>query len=775
MNGTALLAEYRKSHAEKAFAELAQRYASLVFSTAKRRVGDASLAEEVAQSVFTRLAKSPPTVETDVELMGWLHRTTIHVAIDVWRSETRRKQREELAAAMQPAAPDPNPLWEELAPQVDEAVQKLGTADRQAVLLRYYGGKSMREVGLVLGVSEDAAKMRISRAIERLRGLLAERGVTCASATLGTLLTERLVEAAPATLMGSLGLAQLLQNSIPSASVVTTGMLPKLFLLMSKTKLSTAVIGLIALGLGFAGLRSVRQSSAMEETPSPTPLRVQTHESPRIQAAAASPNAIVGPGSPDDSTFETLKSELQAMLKEPSPTRGYPPPVLNQLLAKFGDRVREVVPILIDGTRSADSESRLWALSGLGSAMRIMRSHDLPEHYQAAFALARPVFGKVLEDEQEPDMPRLIALDGLVPVIPGTNGFPTTFPELDNESVQHVLSSLRPAKDREDGFRFTMIDVLAGRFVYNDDQAQLFVGALHSRLDHDKSEERLLAAYALATWPGSKPAEVKNELLAQLKAGSTYSFRAAQALGKLGSDAVDAVPELLAFAQAKREFSGGYADAALQAACRLQPELRTKYPEIDARLSREEAALLDPGPKSISQRELVTRLASASEGPEFQKMLLDGFQRSSPSELSAILQSFEALLPQVGGEERSALESFLGQARLISSDNPEGKTTPPIPSPASLLVNARVLLTDISHPQEAAIERALDHFFEQRGTTIGQAPASIGQWLEHYAALSSSLREIDPNFQRQWRQSLLKSTPWLDRHLPPEVPAPSNP
>src|SRR6266571_9535284 len=104
MNGTDLLVEFRATRAETAFSELVRRYTNLVYSVAKRRLSNDAQAQEVTQTVFIRLAKAPPNLRGDAELVAWLHRTTVHVSVDLWRSETRRRIREEKSISMQPAA-----------------------------------------------------------------------------------------------------------------------------------------------------------------------------------------------------------------------------------------------------------------------------------------------------------------------------------------------------------------------------------------------------------------------------------------------------------------------------------------------------------------------------------------------------------------------------------------------------------------------------------------------------------------------------------------------
>lgn len=217
MNGTELLAEFRKSRAETAFGELVRRYTNLVYSVAKRRLGNVCLAQEVTQTVFIRLARAVPVIGSDAELAAWLHRTTVHASIDQWRSEFRRRAREERALAMQ-TEHDPDSTWNEVSPLLDEILNQLNDGERHVILLRFFEHRSMRELGVVLGISEDAAKMRVSRAMEHLRAMFGERGVACATAALASLLVERAVEAAPAALIVTLATLQ-----IPAAATVAPG------------------------------------------------------------------------------------------------------------------------------------------------------------------------------------------------------------------------------------------------------------------------------------------------------------------------------------------------------------------------------------------------------------------------------------------------------------------------------------------------------------------------------------------------------------------------
>jgi RNA polymerase sigma factor (sigma-70 family) len=191
-----LLQRFTRNHAQDAFAELVRRHVNLVHSAALRQVRSPQLAEEVAQSVFADLANHAGKLKPDTILTAWLYQVTRHTAIDVVRKESRRQLREQIAVemnAMNAAAAN----WNQIEPLLDEAVSALDETDRAAVLLRYFENKSLREVGQQLGVSDDAAQKRVSRAVERLREFFAKRGVTVGAGGLVVVISANAVQAAP--------------------------------------------------------------------------------------------------------------------------------------------------------------------------------------------------------------------------------------------------------------------------------------------------------------------------------------------------------------------------------------------------------------------------------------------------------------------------------------------------------------------------------------------------------------------------------------------------
>ena len=216
MNDADLLRQYLEQSSEPAFAQLVDRYISLVYSAARRQVRDPGLAEEVTQSVFILLAKKAPTLLGRPSLAGWLHEATRFTASQAVRTEQRRHQREQKAMTTldDPHQPAGDPLWQRLAPQLDEAVASLGEADRGAILLRFFQAKSLKEVSAVLGTSEDAAQKRIARALEKLRLYFERRGVVASTSVLAGLLSTCAVEAAPAALTAAVNVG------IPAATAL---------------------------------------------------------------------------------------------------------------------------------------------------------------------------------------------------------------------------------------------------------------------------------------------------------------------------------------------------------------------------------------------------------------------------------------------------------------------------------------------------------------------------------------------------------------------------
>jgi RNA polymerase sigma factor (sigma-70 family) len=226
MNGQTdqdLLRAYSERRSEAAFAELVQRHIDFAYSAALRMVRDAHLAEDVTQCVFVALARNASQLADHPILVGWLHRTTQHLAANAVRSDVRRRAREQEAATMNElVSAEPSALWDHIAPHLDAALGELSETDRDAVLLRYFQGKSARAIAETLGTSEEAAQKRVNRAVERLRECFSKRSVTVGASSLAAVLTANAVQAAPSGLAAAISTTAALGATAFAGAAATT-------------------------------------------------------------------------------------------------------------------------------------------------------------------------------------------------------------------------------------------------------------------------------------------------------------------------------------------------------------------------------------------------------------------------------------------------------------------------------------------------------------------------------------------------------------------------
>ncbi len=260
-----LLRQFATAQSESAFATLVSRHTNLVYSAALRRVGNPQLAEEVTQAVFLILARKAHTLNDKTILPSWLYRTAGYVSGHAFKSELRRVQRES-EAFMQSLSPQTeSEVWSQIKPLLEEAVLRLGQADRDALVLRYFEGRDMKEVGALLGASEAAAKMRVNRALEKLRKYFSQRGVTATTALIAAAISTNSVSAAPAILAKTATVAALAKGAAASTTTLTLakGALKVIAWANAKTAVITGAAVLLAVGGGTA-LYETRQHVAAD-------------------------------------------------------------------------------------------------------------------------------------------------------------------------------------------------------------------------------------------------------------------------------------------------------------------------------------------------------------------------------------------------------------------------------------------------------------------------------------------------------------------------------
>jgi len=238
-----LLHDYVAIQSETAFRTLVERHVDMVYATALRQVGDAHLAEEATQAVFIALARKARGLSSSTILAGWLFRAAQFAAAKVQRTELRRKHWEQQAAQMEPNPSDSAVAWEQMAPQLNEALNELKEPDRDALILRFFESKSMAQVGSALGTTEGAAKMRVARALEHLRGIFQARGIAIPVTLLATALSTSATQAAPVGLAATITTSVLLKST--TIPLLTKGLL----LLMNWNARKLAITAIVVLSL----------------------------------------------------------------------------------------------------------------------------------------------------------------------------------------------------------------------------------------------------------------------------------------------------------------------------------------------------------------------------------------------------------------------------------------------------------------------------------------------------------------------------------------------
>jgi len=259
LNDSVLLKEYVEHGSEQAFATLVARHVNKVYSIALRHTRNAHQAEEITQAVFVLLARQSRQLGKQVILSGWLCRTARLSAVTFARSEIRRTRREQEAHMQSLLNESESEVWPQISPLLDAAMAGLSEADHDAVALRFFDGKSMKEIGAALGASEDATKMRVNRAVEKLRSFFTRRGIVCSAAALTAAISANAVQAAPIGLAVAVSTAAALSGT--TIATTATATVTKAIAMATTPKALIAGVAAVALTAG-VGMYVIQQVTA---------------------------------------------------------------------------------------------------------------------------------------------------------------------------------------------------------------------------------------------------------------------------------------------------------------------------------------------------------------------------------------------------------------------------------------------------------------------------------------------------------------------------------
>ena len=159
-----------------------------------------------------------------------------------------------------PSQPTNEEAWAQIAPLLDAAMLRLGEKDRNAIVLRFFENKNLREVGAALGATEDSARVRINRALEKLRKFFAKRGGCFSATVIATAVAANSVQAAPVGLAATISAAAV-KSSAVAASTLT--LVKGALKIMAWTKIKTTIVGsafvLLAAGTTTVTLKEIQK------------------------------------------------------------------------------------------------------------------------------------------------------------------------------------------------------------------------------------------------------------------------------------------------------------------------------------------------------------------------------------------------------------------------------------------------------------------------------------------------------------------------------------
>lgn len=520
MHDRQLIESYVQDGSQAAFAELVDRHLNLVYSVAWRKLGNPHDAEEISQIVLCQLARKARTLKPATDIAGWLYKAAVLESLNHLRRERRRHQREQEAGLMNLIAEDSNDSWQKIAPHLDDALMQLAEPDRLLILRRFFQRTQLNEIGRSLGLTEDAARMRINRILEKMRMLLARKGITCSSVMLGALLVNNGVQAAPLTVLKSV------QSAWPPAAATTAGSsaILTLLALMAKTKLKTlavvAFVLLLAATIGLSLFNNFRERRAARTASLPTDIPARPPDTARsARTFSHLPKPV--PASQKPGIQDAIANLWRVLREEPVDAQGrLTSSTVWNAMRQFGPDGQAAIPTLLEGLKDKNTmvqQCSVWGFHFLG--------HDADETI--------PNLVQIFRSETETHYNRVMAIEALVEM---GEGFSPRPPDISAISVA-IPDLVSLLQDKDIG----VSSAAAGALGRMGDKAKGAVPLLSQLLTYPVSLNDAKASYFNDGESVDDRARLER-LIPNLDRNLKIS--AIDALEKIGPDAQSAVPLL---------------------------------------------------------------------------------------------------------------------------------------------------------------------------------------------------------------------------------------
>lgn len=728
MNDGQLLRRFVHDGDDPAFRELADRHLGLVHATATRRVGDPHAAADISQAVFCLLVRKARSLFEVADLGGWLHRATCWKASEHNRAERRRRAREQVTAtlnpAMNPTASDDT--WKELAPILDVCLDRLDDADREIIFSRFYRRRPLREIGAELRLTEDAARMRVQRATERLRRLLVSSGATALTGlgatiprgvSLEELLSERLAMPIPGDLSARVFNAAS-EVTLPSAWLAGFGLPHGLRWLgwraASWVGGGLLVVGWVVLRLGQTGPDPTSTTPEASVPGRPATAAVEGLATTSAEVGAPPTTAVRFAEVAD---LEARLAPLWSVLKSTVPDLSHPPHDLRECVANLADQPEAVFDALswaITDPLSAQAtrERAVWGLWLLGDAV--------PASVPRIVTLAVDLIAL-----PEPLGVRLHAAEVLLHLgIPegSVGGMGVALQARPDVWVETVRFWETAARRRPEEVRETV-----GHWLGRSDGLGL------------------LAATSLAHLPNPPTQELAPVLLENIPDAG-----ALRALAALGTSANGFAPQLAEkIRAADQPGQSSLRQRLIEVLAEIAPESRKQWPEVDVYLARKEEL-------ETLEHKLRSRTASLAD-------LVGGLKHNETSWRVALeLQELGPPAAEALPALRAALDAPDRQHALYLA-NAIKAIDPASPKPLFQrddLIGALRALSDLAKEiGDSASSEDREQLATFIDTTGPLAPEQLTDWAE-------TLGRIDPRLRRTWVRELIRIDPALAQRMP---------